>query len=258
MTDEPNLAHEIENRGNLPAQESIEPTQRRFGRLYASDPADLNYPLEARTRSMRGAAARRQSQAWRKGPTLDQKQTSRCTQYGTCGALGAAPYMHAHDPLALGQVPLDGYADQYAWSQAHDEFEGDESSGVYGSSGRAAMDYLRKRGVISAYYWARNVIEADEYISRAGGSPLVAGSDWIASMDKPNATGVISDLSGDVVGGHEYVVLWHAKKQKLWKCQNSWGENWGVNGVFYLPDELFEYLIWQANGDLASMVEVRA
>lgn len=243
--------------------ETLEPlevsSQRRFGRLFAPDPGDMDYPLESRLRAMTRAELKRRQRPIRMGPVLDQGNTSRCVMYSDAAAIGAYPtaYKTPAQGIARVSIPLDGDPDLYRWACNHDEFSDNNHGEDIGTSVRAGQEYLKRTGLTSAYYWARNVEEAKDYISREGSSPLVAGTLWWQSFDRPNAKGVITEASGAVLGGHAWCVYWFDKKSGMWLAQNSWGASWGLNGRFKVPDEVFNYAVFNAGGELVSFAEVR-
>jgi hypothetical protein len=235
------------------------PTERRFGRLRAPDPGDMDFPLEKRLSAMRGVEARRRTQAPRRGPILDQGATNRCVMFSIAACLGAYP-VYAKDAAAAIQrvsIPLDGDPDLYRWACNHDEFNDNDHGEDLGTSCRAGQEYTRRVGLSSAYYHARNPEVAKDYISRNGSTPLQAGFDWWSSFDRPNRQGVVETVDGSILGGHAFCVLWFSKTTGLWKCQNSWGPDWGLGGIFYMPEDVFDYVAFQTGGDLIAFTEVR-
>lgn len=241
---------------SAPLMPSVDPYQRMFGRLYAPDPKDAAFPLERAMRTMSRTELKRRTQAPARAKTLNQRATSYCTKFGLAHCLGASPLRYRDNPMALLDVPLDGSPEAYAWAQAHDEWPGGEPD-YYGTSVRAMLDYARARGLITMYVWARDVAEAKDYVSRVGSAPLEAGFDWFTGMSNPTLrNGIwVAEPNGALEGGHAFCVLWFDKKRGMWKCQNSWGSEFGADGVFYIPDDAFQYLAFQANGELASFTE---
>ena len=240
--------------------EDPEHAERRFGRLRAPDPGDMNYPLENRLRAMRSAEVKRRTQSPRHGPILDQGNTNRCVMFSAAACLGAYPKYakDAADAIERVSIPADGDPDLYRWACNHDEFSDNNHGEDLGTSVRAGQEYLKRVGLSSAYYWARNPDVAKDYLSREGSSPLQAGTDWWSSFDHPNArTGVIDKVDGQILGGHAWCVLWFAKNTGLWKCQNSWSADWGHGGLFYLPEDVFNYVCFETGGDLVAFTEVR-
>lgn len=247
------------NTGQFPDAALSFPSDFRFGRLRAPDPGDMDYPLERRLKAMRAGELKRRTQAPRRGPILDQGDTNRCVMFSIAACLAAYPVYAKTTTAAIQRVsiPLNGDPDLYRWACNHDEFRDNDHGEDIGTSCRAGQEYCRTVGLSSAYYWARNPEIAKDYISREGSTPLQAGFDWWGSFDKPNAKGVVTDISGGILGGHAFCVLWYSKLTKLWKCQNSWGAGWGAGGLFYLPEEIFNYLAFQTGGDLVAFTEVR-
>ena len=82
------------------------------------------------------------------------------------------------------------------------------------------------------------------------GYPFVTGITVYESFEGPEATktGLIPMPGRDerILGGHAVVVVGYEQDKQHFICRNSWGEDWGDNGYFYLP---FAYL---TNRGLAS------
>jgi hypothetical protein len=224
---------------------------RRLGRRYSPDPRDANYRLNALVRAAGEVTTRKLP--WKRSPILeDQSETSECCRYALVHRMQAAPYMR--------RGMLIESVGGYRWMQEHDEIPGE---GYDGTTVRAAMEYAKMRGWISAYYWAWKLIEANAYLLRLG--PLQVGTDWFTGMDEPNRRGIVS-VSGAYRGGHSYVVRWHYTTPNRWSrdtgfylCDNSWGMGWSpmLKGSFLVPEDEMQYLIEQANGEMAAMVETK-
>jgi C1A family cysteine protease len=54
------------------------------------------------------------------------------------------------------------------------------------------------------------------------------------------------------IGGHCIVMIGYDNTKELFQCINSWGKNWGQNGIFYLP---YQYVDSKLNlaGDFVSL-----
>lgn len=67
------------------------------------------------------------------------------------------------------------------------------------------------------------------------GTPLLMAMDWYNDMTIDN-DGVLHTRYAEYCGGHcMFVYGWN---ERGWKIQNSWGEDWGINGRFILPYEM--------------------
>lgn len=115
-----------------------------------------------------------------------------------------------------------------------------------GSSAIGLMKYWKQIGVITAYEWT---FSFNGFLAALQQQPLLVGTNWYDSMTYPDRDGRIR-IAGSPVGGHEYLataILWDAK---IVSFENSWGENWGLQGRFYMHFRDAETLIMDG-GDVA-------
>lgn len=100
-----------------------------------------------------------------------------------------------------------------------------------------AIDYR-----ISSYHRVKNLEEcksalADEY-------PVVIGILVYDSFESAEVarTGMmpIPKQGEQQLGGHAVLVVGYDDERKLFIVRNSWSENWGDKGYFYMPYECFE------------------
>jgi hypothetical protein len=239
--------------------------QRWHGRLYAPDPRDRFHTMAGQMQSRPRSLNKIRTQAPQRGPTLDQGPTSMCVEFSAATALGALPIGYGRTPekvLSAVQVHVkesanDGWPDLYSWAQDHDEWPGNNYDGT---SVRAGQQYLRLIGKSSGFVFAQDLAEAKDYIKRVGSAPIILGIDWLEKMDEPELIkgSYYLTAEGPVVGGHAICCLWFDRIKKAWKLQNTWGEEWGDKGIVYLPDDQFDYLVFQANGEAVSFVEAKA
>jgi hypothetical protein len=235
--------------------------QRWHGRRYAPDPRDRFHTMAGHVKNRPNKLNKIRTQAPQRGPTLDQGPTSRCVMFSAATALGAAPLMYHRDPLYYVQMRVeegtDHWSDMYTWCQSHDEWPGEDYEGT---SVRAGQEYLRIIGRSTGYVWATNLAEAKDYIKRVGSAPIILGIDWLEKMDEPELIkgSYYLTAEGPVVGGHAICCLWFDRVKQAWKLQNTWSEDWGDKGVVYLPDDMFDYLVFQANGEAVSFIEGKA
>jgi C1A family cysteine protease len=73
----------------------------------------------------------------------------------------------------------------------------------------------------------------------AAGKPVLIGMSVYASFENPEVaeTGQVPmpKRREQLMGGHAVLVVGYEQKEYI--IRNSWGEDWGDNGYFYLPQE---------------------
>jgi hypothetical protein len=159
---------------------------------------------------------------------LDQGQTGHCVGFGWSGWVDA--------------LPVEGFyqnADAHALYYECKVIDGEPlaENGSYVRSGALA---LRNRGRLSAFAFAQNTNEIDDWINNHG--PVVVGTAWTDDMFNPDAQGYVKP-SGSVAGGHCYVMLEKVDSDDAYVFQNSWGASWGQNGRFRMKRSDFAGLL---------------
>lgn len=170
------------------------------------------------------------NKTWRLyGYVLDQGRIGSCTGNAGVGALN-------HAPLHVVGSHVDREPDAvYLYERASAIFPGPgynplDPSTDTGSSGLAVAQVLRVQGRISSYthaWSAANVASAVQV------GPLMLGMDWYEDDFWPDSRGLIPG-TGPVAGGHEVVIDGVDVTHRLFRCLNSWDNDWGVGGRFYL------------------------
>jgi hypothetical protein len=207
-----------------------------LGRIYLPDQRDRGYPMA----KLLSSPAPTRTTPWHLGPILDQGETPRCTAFAWRAWLNAEPLM---DPPDM-PPPDDEF---YRQEQAVDGAPGPHE----GSTVRAGAKVISRSGRLGEYLWADNVIELSQWLLTR--SPAVMGTNWYAGMDSPS-NGVVS-VSGELRGGHSYLCYWYDVPTRLFLCQNSWGPEWGKNGLFAIPAEGMARLLSE-QGEACGAVEV--
>jgi len=121
-----------------------------------------------------------------------------------------------------------------------------------GTSVRAGAEAVTAFGLLKSYVWAFALQPAVEWVLTEG--PVVLGTNWYSSF-RPDAESIIRiTADATVVGGHAY--LWRGvdARRALALCSNSWGDDWGKSGDFYLPFRDLERLIHE-DGEVCSAVQ---
>jgi len=123
-------------------------------------------------------------------------------------------------------------------------------------SAKALKDAVKY--VITSYnrVWDLN----DLKVSLAEKSPVVCGIRVYQSFesDEVSQTGLVPmPKSGEAfLGGHAILAVGYDEKKKLVIMRNSWGLEWGDHGYFYIPYDVFNFLVmdmWSGTTTLLKM-----
>lgn len=211
------------------------PLAGRLGRIYVEDDRD---------HLMRAAMVPRVGplptfRYWYGGPVLDQGETPRCVAFAWEGFLNASPVRTKDGPTPE-QI--------YAGAQADDDIPGE---GYDGTTVRGGAKWLQDQGRIGEYVFDTTLATVKEWILTRG--PVVFGTDWYTGFFTPDGGWV--RLTGQVEGGHAYLVRGYSSNRGAFKCRNSWGSGWGLHGEFWLPEEYVGVLLGH-NGEACAAVEI--
>lgn len=193
----------------------------------------------------------KRNKLWRVGPILDQGREGACVGFGWTAESLATPVAVDLTRVAA-NVPRDptAYAqDVYRRARRIDEWAGENYEGT---SVNAGAKICRENGVVVEYRWAFGVGDVVNTVLSKG--PVVLGINWYSGMyEAPN--GVLTP-SGTIVGGHCLLAVGYTlNSPKLGGAdgvilQNSWGKNWGVNGLAEIKVSELGGLL-AANGEAA-------
>ena len=203
--------------------------KRTFDWAPSFDPKSRNYAISEKIRS----TPRRVDTIWDIGPILDQGSEGACVGFGWTAQTLASPFksdLNKSKSLKSPREPEPFALHVYKEAQKVDKWPGEEYSGTSVLAGAKTMKTL---GFVTAYAWAFNVDDIVNSIIAKG--PVVLGIPWHSGMYK--APGGVLKVSGKKVGGHCIVAVgFKASSQKFGGkssiiLQNSWGEDWGVEGL---------------------------
>lgn len=161
---------------------------------------------------------------------LNQGSEGTCVGHGCTNVLMAAPTEH------LAYKSFDNPADAHLFArQLYFDATGD-STYQQGAYTRDALDVLKRRGQIAAYYRLGSV---DEILSTLDRGPVVFGSTWYSSMFSPRAEYgneyIRVDTGSGIAGGHLYCLtgkqLAPMSGPQFVRMENSWGPGFGKNGT---------------------------
>lgn len=220
-----------------------EPTDPRLGRHVQHDSRSLNYPIEAE--SISSLTSKRHQ---RFIPILDQGNLGSCTGNAGVGCLGSDIFWQTMPSGVLSDA--NASADENVAVQVYsDATKVDSYKGTYppddtGSDGLSVAKVLKTNGWISGYQHATSF---EAMLTALARQPVIVGTDFLNDMFYPDADGRLH-VSGDVAGGHEYVLdEIDVENKRVWMC-NSWGEGWGLNGRAYFTWDDFSNLL-ASDGD---------
>lgn len=153
---------------------------------------------------------------------LDQGQTPHCVGFAGAQWGNTLPINDKFDND-------DGHAFYYA-SKVFDGEPNQEN----GSTTRSLAKTLKASGRLDTYAFGASIDEAIQWILTKG--PVLFGTDWYTGMFNPDTQGLIRP-TGVAEGGHMYLATGYNSETKLIEFLNSWSDEWGLKGYFYMHKE---------------------
>lgn len=177
---------------------------------------------------------------WTRKRWFDQGSEGACTGFSTAHAITTTPRSN----LDIGpRIARNIY---YA-AQRLDQWEGEDYEG---SSVLGAMKASKRRDFITSYRWCFTLDEIIHAVSYHG--PVVMGVNWYSGMFRPDPDGVLR-VSGNLSGGHAIQVGGVDPEKRVFRLDNSWGREWGVNGSCLLTfSDMYRLLTEQGEFALPS------
>lgn len=131
------------------------------------------------------------------------------------------------------------------------DIEAPEIIDIYKHKGMSLQESGRLHR-ISEYCRINTVVAAKTAL--VSGVPLLMAMEWFDDMDVDDV-GVLHTNYAGYAGGHcMFIYGWN---EHGWKVQNSWSENWGVNGCFILPYEMGMAECWAVMDNIVEGVQIR-
>jgi len=179
------------------------------------------------------------SRFYKTGPVLDQGQTSQCVGYSWRQFLTSEPTITT-DGMTAPEI--------YHEAQVNDEWPGEDYDG---SSVRGGAKALSIAGCLKSYVWAGSAADVRDFLISTG--TVVMGTDWLSNMMTPSSAGVL-DVSGQVEGGHAYLLCGYSVETKRFQMINSWGTSWGLSGIAWINFRDLDKLL-RRQGEACAAVE---
>ncbi len=177
---------------------------------------------------------------WTDVTILDQGEWGHCVGFGYAAFCNADPI---RDALSNGQAHA-----LYYKAKEYDLEPGQEN----GSSMRSGVKALKYYGYVGVYAFAQTPSEMKRWILTSG--PLIVGTYWTEGMMVPDKDGVVH-TAGKALGGHCYTMVGYDPLRGLAKFVNSWGEEWGKKGFFWMDFNEW-YSVFYPQGEAVATVEL--
>lgn len=229
-----------------------EATDPRLGRHVVHDSRSLRYQVQADTSAIKSAKHKSAI------PVLDQGNVGSCTGNAAAKRLTyedswtafivAFPQVFSvQDAKVDEQVALTIYKDATAIDQWPGTYPPDDT----GSDGLSVAKACKARDWISGYQHATSL---DAALTALSSAAVIVGTNWYDGMFDPSPDGQLR-LTGEVAGGHEYVLDEIDVDNGIVWMQNSWGAGWGIGGRGWMPFSDLERLLGE-DGDCTTFVPV--
>lgn len=202
-----------------------------------------------RTRTTAGVTFRYWSDSTWRG---DQGNTPQCVGYSAVHRIENSPRTY---PAA---GPIIAPKKLYDFAQANDEWPGADYDGTSCRAGaKAALAF----GFISEYQRVETMEDFKRLLLTRGG--VIVGTDWTDDMFNPiwlkDRAGVgrwTLKPTGDLAGGHAWLVNGINLPGNVGRMLQSWGPSWGDNAHAWIDlDDLYD-LVYMHDGDAWHYVEV--
>jgi hypothetical protein len=185
-------------------------------------------------------------------PVFDQGNIGSCTGNAAVGCLATGPFFATINDADVALIRgLDQKAAVAVYSEASalDPFPGQYPPEDTGSDGLSVAKVLTAWDAISGYEHAFGLEQALSALMRV---PVITGTTWMSSMFEPDAEGLVRP-SGSAQGGHEYLLDEYDPVRGWVGFTNSWSDQWGLAGRFYMEAEAYGRLL-DDRGDVTVFV----
>jgi hypothetical protein len=182
---------------------------------------------------------------WEHGDILDQGNEGACVGFSWQGWENAKP---------VGYKLQQGNEAGFLWYNRAKQLDEWPGSDYEGTSVRAGAKVALEKQGIESFLWAFSRVEIDTWLLTQG--PIVVGSDWFNSMDHLGRKAYCTvDPTSGTRGGHAYLLLGKGEGGNYW-FQNSWGEGYGKEGLFFMTPANFDMLLRRGNSEFCTAAQV--
>jgi papain like protease len=190
------------------------PNDPRLGRVAEFDDKSKLFSVGPKLREAAPSTATRKT--WPLNLRLNQGQTPKCVGNAFAHEYAAGPDTH--------RVNQDFASEWYRQAQDRDQWAGSDYEGSSTLGGcKAGVDCHN----VKEYLWCFTLQEVIDTILHFG--PVITGTNWYRGMFRPSDSGFIVP-TGQMDGGHEYILRGVNVTREFFLMTNSWGRFWGRNG----------------------------
>lgn len=218
---------------------------RKFGRLVEHDPRSRAFRVSVRPDE------RPVTVHWQvAGEVLDQGELGSCT--GNAMAHWENLTRAAENPEKADFLNQEHAIELYSRATVLDEFPGEYPPEDTGSSGLAVSKAAKDLGYISEYRHGFGLHDALVSLKTA---PVLIGTAWYSGMlQADKQKDFVLDVSGDSMGGHEYLMIGCDVDDETVTILNSWSGAWGLNGTAKISFDDMRKLL-EDQGDVVMPVQ---
>lgn len=212
----------------------FDPEDPRLGRHVRHDSRSLRYRAAARD-PLKLATIRHSILIG----LMNQGNVGSCTGHGGTNNIAFKDFWPAAKD-AIGPGDPHVFAVRlYGDATALDPWEGTYEPDDTGSDGLSIAKVLHARNLISGYQHATSLEAA---LTALAVRPVMIGSSWLSGMYEVDKDGHMA-VTGQSVGGHEYILdELDVEQRRVW-MRNSWGTTWGQGGRAWMSwDDLGKLL----------------
>jgi hypothetical protein len=217
------------------------------------------YPMGAHVKKQVQGVALPDEQVWRHGKILDQGNTGTCVGHAWVSWENCEP---------RGQAVQQATKTAFKWYDEATQIDpwddnDNDTERQFGTSTQAGVEIGIKWGLGQSYVWAerREAISAFVRSPKGVGGPVVLGTNWYGSMFETDFKYFLHvDLRSGLEGGHEWMIFGVTLDEDgndIYHCQQSWGEYWGDDGIFYLHGSDLDKLI-MVGAESCTIIQTKA
>jgi hypothetical protein len=221
-------------------RERLRPLSPRLGRHVLHDSESRRYAFDTTGLTIKSVRHQRHV------PVFDQGDLGSCTGNAAIGCLATGSY-YATLPVKRSSFKNLDERDAVACYSAATKPTMTRTTTRPSTPARPGLDVakvLTQAGLISGY---QHTFSLDDALKALQVAPAIVGTVWLSGMEDTNPQGLVS-VSGEELGGHEYIFDEYDAQRGWVGFTNSWGD-WGVNGRFYMQAEDFGALL-KRDGDV--------